>query len=88
MRHVFVIAAALAAGFAGGMIGTAMMSPARQVIRARSFELVNEAGQTVAYWGVLSEAGAAFRVILAWGRVSLIGNGWPLAWLVIPHLFN
>ncbi len=57
MKQSLLIAAALLAGFLGGMLG-ARVERARervypdQVIRARSFELVDAAGRTISYWGI------------------------------------
>ncbi|MCC6368879.1 MAG: hypothetical protein IT165_35605 [Bryobacterales bacterium] len=56
MKHIVSIAAALVAGFAGGLAGTrfarSIDQDMRPVIRARSFELVDEAGQVISLWGV------------------------------------
>jgi hypothetical protein len=66
---MFVIVTALLAGFVGGILGT-HVSRAReqpgveQVVRARSFELVNQAGQTISYWGV----DQGHNAVLAFGR--------------------
>jgi hypothetical protein len=57
MKHTFfTIAGALLAGFVGGVLGV-RLSAARQqqpaqMIRARSFELVDEKGEAIAFWGV------------------------------------
>jgi hypothetical protein len=45
--------------------------PAQQVIRARSFELVNEAGETISLWGV-DQGGNA---VLAFGSRGLALKG-------------
>jgi len=57
MKNTLVIAAALFAGFVGGVLGTSVMhireqSHPDQVIRARSFELVDDKGRPISYWGV------------------------------------
>jgi hypothetical protein len=57
VRQSLLIAAALLAGFIGGMLGTRVerareQSHPDQVIRARSFELVNDKGRAISYWGV------------------------------------
>jgi hypothetical protein len=57
MKHTFfTIAGALLAGFVGGVLGVRFSAateqqPARN-IRARSFELVDEKGEAIAFWGV------------------------------------
>jgi hypothetical protein len=55
MRPIFTIMTALVAGFVGGILGTRVPNNGDQgpkkVVRARSFELVNEAGQVISYWG-------------------------------------
>ena len=57
MRQNLFIVAALLAGFVGGILG-ARIERARErshpdrVIRARSFELVDEAGRPLSYWGI------------------------------------
>jgi len=57
LKQSILIAAALLAGFIGGLLG-ARVEHARQrahpdqVIRARSFELVDEAGRQLSYWGI------------------------------------
>lgn len=57
MKPILTIAAALIAGFLGGMLGSRIprvgdQSQKEGVVRAHSFELVNEAGQVISYWGV------------------------------------
>ncbi len=57
MKNTPVIAAALFAGFVGGILGTSVMhireqSLPNRVIRARSFEVVDEKGRPISYWGV------------------------------------
>jgi len=44
------------AGFVGGVLGTRLTrtgedSRAERVVRARSFELVDEAGKVISFWG-------------------------------------
>lgn len=74
MKQSLLVVAALLAGFAGGVLGTQMVlarhdkGPA-QSIRARGFELVNESGQTISYWGV-DKAGNA---------VLAFASHWPVA---------
>ena len=72
MRQVFLVGAALFAGFVGGILGTGVMHTREQshpdrVVRARSFELMNEAGQAISFWGV-DNAGNA---------VLAFGSNWP-----------
>src|SRR5436190_17036465 len=53
MKPIVVIVTALIAGFLGGLLGTRFPRPSDPgVIRAHSFELVNETGQTISFWGV------------------------------------
>jgi hypothetical protein len=57
MKQVIVIAAALLAGLIGGILGTRLTHTgdrylAERVVRARSFELVDEAGKVISFWGV------------------------------------
>jgi hypothetical protein len=57
VKQSLLIVAVLLAGFAGGMLGTRVERARErvypdQVIRARSFELVDAAGRPLAYWGV------------------------------------
>jgi hypothetical protein len=56
MKPLIVILGALAAGFVGGVVGARVAGTGEKdpisVIRARSFELVNESGQTISFWGV------------------------------------
>jgi len=57
VRQSLLIAAALLAGFLGGMLGTRVERAREQVhpdhvIRARSFELVDAEGRPVSYWGI------------------------------------
>jgi hypothetical protein len=72
MKQTAFIAAALAAGFVGGVVGTLAMRPreqprTEQFIRARSFELVNERGQAISFWGI--DEGQ--NVVLAFGSRGL-----------------
>jgi hypothetical protein len=57
VKQVVLIAAALLAGFIGGVLGNranyfSRKSQPSDLIRAHRFELLNEAGQPVSYWGV------------------------------------
>jgi hypothetical protein len=68
VRQILVIFLSLIAGFVGGILGTLVFRPSGQpgpanVVRARSFELLNEAGQAISYWG--SDDGQ--NVVLAFG---------------------
>lgn len=85
MKQIVVTVAALLAGFVGGILGT-LVIPTReqshpgQVVRARSFELVNESGQAISYWGVDEGENA----VLAFGRGGAPG-GDPRLGLRNPH---
>jgi hypothetical protein len=57
MKNVFLIVAALVAGFLGGVLGTRLTrageeSRTERTVRARSFELMDENGRVVSFWGV------------------------------------
>jgi hypothetical protein len=57
MKPLIVVVTALFAGFAGGVVGTLAVRPREQprieqVVRARSFELVDKNGSALSYWGV------------------------------------
>jgi hypothetical protein len=57
MKQVYVVVAALVAGLIGGIVGARLMRPREQaappqVIRARAFELVDEGGRVISYWGI------------------------------------
>jgi hypothetical protein len=56
MKPFVTLVAALIAGFVGGIFGSRVPhredQEPRQVIRARSFELVDEAGRAISYWGI------------------------------------
>jgi hypothetical protein len=69
VRQIVFIAAALIAGFVGGVLGnrTSYFSRRSQVpdlVRAHRFELLNEDGQPISYWGV--DKGQ--NVVLAFAR--------------------
>jgi hypothetical protein len=90
MKQTFLIIAALLAGFVGGILGTrvgrARQQNSQQVIRARSFELVNEAGQVLSFWGV--DKGQ--NIVLTFGsrgpfRGSALLPGRPPGDLEDPH---
>ena len=56
MKNSLSISLALLAGFAGGLLGSRVTlgskdSPVAHVVRARSFELVDEAGKAISIWG-------------------------------------
>jgi hypothetical protein len=68
MKQLFLIVAALLAGFVGGLLGMFVVRAREQqqpgrTVRAHSFELVDEAGRTISYWGV--DRGQ--NVVLAFG---------------------
>lgn len=85
MKQVFLVVAALLAGFVGGILGARVIRSGaqrhpEQVVRARSFELVNEAGQTISYWGVDKTQYA----VLAFGRGGTL-SGHPGLGRGDPH---
>lgn len=68
MRQTTLVVAALAAGFAGGIASTFAVRGytqprPEQVLRARSFELVDDAGRPISYWGIDD----GHNVVLAFG---------------------
>lgn len=72
MKQTAFIVAALLAGFVGGILGTLATRSSEQahpaqLVRARSFELVDEAGQAISYWGIDKEDNA----------VLAFGSHWP-----------
>jgi hypothetical protein len=75
VKQAFLIVGALLAGFVGGVLGTRVMRTREQlnselVVRARSFELVNESGQTISYWGV--DKGQ--NTVLAFGKAGALSG--------------
>src|SRR5580698_381766 len=76
MKSIWSTIPALIAGFVGGIGGMLVVRayqppPAQQVIRARSFELVNDAGETISLWGVDQGKNA----VLAFGSRGLALKG-------------
>jgi hypothetical protein len=75
MRAISVIVAALVAGFVGGILGARMGRTSeqgpRRIVRARSFELVDAAGQAISFWGVDQGDNA----VLAFGSRGLAPGG-------------
>ena len=74
MKHILVIAIAGVTGFGGGVLGTLTIHGREQVqtaqrIRAQSFELLNQAGQVISYWGTDEGQNA----------VLAFGENWPAA---------
>lgn len=56
-QHLFLIAAALLAGFFGGVLSTRLTqadeaSGSERIVRARGFELVDGTGKVISFWGV------------------------------------
>lgn len=79
MKQTLLIAAALLAGFIGGVLGTHValtreQSRPGQAVRARSFELVDEAGQTISFWGIDKSQNAVLAFGSHWPK-SLAGPG-------------
>jgi hypothetical protein len=92
MRQIFVIGGALFAGFIGGLLGTMAIRTRvqpniEQVIRARSFELVDERGQTISFWGVDQGNTAILAFGSHWPKISGDGSipGPPSLGLADPH---
>lgn len=71
MKQLTLITAALVAGLLGGMTSPLILRLSernpQQVIRARSFELVNATGQMISYWGI-DDGG---NIVLAFGSRGL-----------------
>jgi hypothetical protein len=68
VKQIIVVGAALAAGFFGGVTSTFVLRGylqprPEQVVRARSFELVDRSGRVISYWGI--DKGQS--VVLAFG---------------------
>jgi hypothetical protein len=69
MKQRLIILAAVAAGFVGGFVGSTVgrlldQSRPAQVVRAHSFELIDDTGAVSSYWGV----DEAHQVVLAFGK--------------------
>ncbi len=75
MKQLYLILAALLAGFFGGLLGTRVGHSRDQnpeaVVRARSFELLDERGQMISFWGVDQGQNA----VLAFGSRGLAPGG-------------
>jgi len=75
MKYIPVILAALLAGFIGGILGTRVIrigeQDLKQVVRARSFELVDEKGNTISFWGI----DRGDNAVLAFGSRGLAPGG-------------
>src|ERR1700753_1490608 len=76
MKIIWSTTAALIAGFVGGVLGMLVLSAhqssrPKQVVRARAFDLVNEAGDPISFWGVDGGQNA----VLAFGSRGLSLNG-------------
>jgi hypothetical protein len=72
MKQIPMIAAALVAGFVGGILGARLARTGDQpVVRARNFELVDASGQAIAFWGVDKGQNA----VLAFGSRGLASGG-------------
>jgi len=87
MKAAQVALVALSSGFVGGVLGTltvrAIEPKVAQTVRARSFELVNQAGTAISFWGfdkrsnVVLTFGALPEVKRHTGRVPVSGLGTP-----------
>jgi hypothetical protein len=63
MKQIMIIAVSLLAGFGGGVVGARLTRAAEgdrppRVVRARSFELVDETGKAISIWGVSKQGHA------------------------------
>ena len=72
MKQIGLVVAALLAGFVGGILGMLVIhareqAHPEQVVRARRFELVNESGRAISYWGLAKSQSA----------VLAFGSNWP-----------
>ena len=90
MKQIFVIVAALLAGFVGGIFGTLVTRGREQprterVVRARSFELVDKTGKAISYWGIDKGNNAVLAFGSHWPMPPAGGGGsHPLAGLDDP----
>lgn len=71
MNDLYRLGTAILAGLLGGICGPLVVRsvegpPAANIVRARSFELVDEAGRAISYWGIDESGGA----VLAFGRYA------------------
>ena len=72
MKTIYIVSISLMAGLVGGIVGTRLAlsresaSP-QKVVRATAFELIDETGQVISYWGVDKNNWA----------VLAFGNRWP-----------
>lgn len=75
MKQLYLTLAAFVAGFFGGVLGTRMGYSGQQdpkgVVRARGFEVMDERGQTISFWGVDQGQNA----VLAFGSRGLAPEG-------------
>jgi hypothetical protein len=78
VNRIILIAAALLAGFVGGAVGTVVMQRPQtrtdEVIRARGFELLDEAGRVVAYWGIDKGQNAVLAFASHWPKAPRGGG--------------
>jgi len=76
MKAILVVVLGLVAGFAGGVLGSRLTRTderdAKQVISARSFQLVDDTGRVISFWGIDDSQ----QVVLAFGSrgLALAGN--------------
>ena len=80
MKSILLIVMAFLSGFAGATLQGRLMRESEQVVRARTFELVDQAGRTISYWGV--DKGE--NVVLAFGQAGTF-PGHPGLGLGNPH---
>lgn len=91
MKPTFLIVAALLAGFIGGILGARVarthgLAHPEQAIRARSFELVDEEGRAISFWGVDKGQNTVLAFAGHWPKQpSGRGGGHPPLPLDDPH---
>ncbi len=82
MNRIVLVAAALLAGFIGGILGALVMRSGEQAhpgqpIRARSFELADESGRVVSFWGIDKRQNAVLAFGSHWPKTPRGGGAVP-----------
>lgn len=78
MKQLSLTVAALLAGFVGGILGMFVVRAREQqqpgrIVRARSFELVDEAGRAISFWGL----DRGHNAVLTFGRGGALPGNAP-----------